>query len=45
MKNQIVCMLFQQNEMCLNETDYVTVPSVINTMTAEDIKMTHKMQQ
>ena len=38
-------MLFQQKKMCLNETDYVTVPSAINTMTANEAKMTRKMQQ
>ena len=42
-KNQVLCFLLQQNEMCFNETDYVTVHSVMNIMTAKDVKMTRKI--
>ena len=35
-------MLFQKTQMCFNETDYATVHFVINLMTANDVKMTHK---
>ena len=38
-------MLLQKIQMCFNDTDYVTIHSVINIMTANDVKMTQKMQQ
>ena len=38
-------MLFQKNQMCFNEPDYVTVHSVINIRTANGAKMVQKMPQ
>ena len=35
-------MLFQKNQMCFNEPDYVTVHSVINIRTANGAKMVQK---
>ena len=42
-KNEILCMLFQKNQMCFNEPDYVTVRFVMNIMTPNRAKMAHKM--
>ena len=38
-------MLFQKTQMCFNESDYVTVYSIMNIMTANRAKMAHKMLQ
>ena len=38
-------MQVQKTQMCFNETDYATVHSLINPMTANDVKMTQKKQQ
>ena len=44
-KNEVLCMLFQKPQMYFNETDYVTVHSVMNIMTASVAKMAQKMTQ
>ena len=36
-------MLFEKTQMCFNDTDYVTIYSVSNIMTANDVKVTEKM--
>ena len=38
-------MLFQITQICFSESDYVTIYSVMNIMTENIAKMTHKMPQ
>ena len=38
-------MLFQITQICFSESDYVTIYSVMNVMTENSAKMTHKMPQ
>ena len=38
-------MLFQITQICFNESDYVTLHSIMNMITQDGTKMTHKMPQ
>ena len=42
-KNEVLCMLFQKSQMCFNESNYVTVHSGMNIMTANGSKMAQNM--
>ena len=44
-KNEVPRMLFQITQICFSESDYVTIHSVMNIMTENSAKMTHKMPQ
>ena len=44
-KNEVLHMLFQITQICFNEPDYVTLHSIMNIMTENGAKMTHKMTQ
>ena len=44
-KNEVLRMLFQVTQICFNEPDYVTLHSIMNIMTENGAKMTHKMTQ
>ena len=38
-------MLFQVTQICFNESDYITLHSIMNIMTGNGAKMTYKMSQ
>ena len=38
-------MLFQITQICFNESDYVTLHSIMNMIIQDGTKMTHKMPQ
>ena len=44
-KDEVLRMPFQITQICLNESDYVTLHSVMNIMTENGPKMTHIMLQ
>ena len=44
-KDEVLFMLFQVTTICFNEPDYITLQSIMNIMTENGAKMTHKMPQ
>ena len=44
-KNEVLCMFFQETQMGFNEPDYVMLRTIINNVTVNGAKMTHKIQQ
>ena len=42
-KDEVLSMQFQITQVCFNESDYATLHSIMNIMTENGAKMTHKM--
>ena len=45
MKNEVLCMLFTITQMYFNESGYVRLHSIMNIITENGAKMTHKNPQ
>ena len=45
MKDEVLFMLFQVTQICFNESDYITLHSLMNIMIENGAKMPHEMPQ